>query len=199
MAFALSPKNLARSSALHPKLTLGIWALILIASFMLVGSLLKDATTTEAKITNKSESVEGKKLLEDKLRGPFRSQEAVVIESNSLKASDPAFKAYAQDIYTRINALGPSIIEKSISYYDTGAPTLIPQNQSATLFPITMAGSISESQKNIDKVLKIVEDANGKNGFTGPRRRLPLRRPRLQHPVRKRPLAHRIRTASRSP
>ena len=107
MAFALSPQNLAKASARHPWRTIGIWAVLFVVSFMAVGALLKDATTTEAKITSNVESNQGRKLLEDRLRGPFRSQEAVIIESGSRTVEDPAFKSYAQGIYEQIKALGP--------------------------------------------------------------------------------------------
>ncbi len=127
---------------------------------------MKNATTTEAKITSNADSVKGNKLLEDKLRGPMKANEAVIIESDSKSVDDAAYKSYVTDLYGKIKALGPDIIQSSTSYYDSSDPTLVSPSKKAMIIPLTMAGRIDKANDNIKDVLSIVKDANGQQGFT---------------------------------
>ena len=70
MAFSVSPGSLAKASARHPWRVVGLWVVAMVVSFMLVGSMLDDALTTEAAATNNPDSKVGETLLEDRLRGP---------------------------------------------------------------------------------------------------------------------------------
>ncbi|HLF79582.1 MAG TPA: MMPL family transporter [Dehalococcoidia bacterium] len=165
MALSLSPRTLARSSAQHPWRIIALWAVILVGSFMLIGNFMKDATTTEAKITSNADSVRGQKLLQDKLRGPFRANEAVVIQSSSRTVDDAAFRSYVQDLKTKITALGPEVVERSTSFYESNDPSLVSADRKSTIVPLVMAGSIDDAADGIEKVLSIVEAENEKGQF----------------------------------
>ena len=162
---AFSTRSVAAASARHPWRVIGLWVMALVASFGLIGSLLSDALTTEAKVTSDPESVRGQQILEDRLRGPSRVNEAVVIQSPSLNVDDPTYKAYVQGIESRINALGKDIIESSTSFYASGDLTLVSADGHATLVPLIMAGDVDTATKNIKKVLQIVDEANGSGEF----------------------------------
>src|SRR5262249_42140442 len=148
MAFSISPQSLARSSARHPWRVVGAWVVVMVVSMMLIGTLMKDATTTEAKITRNADSVKANKLLEDKLRGPMKANEAVIIESDSKSVDDAAYKSYVTDLYGKIKALGPDIIQTSTSYYDSNDPTLVSPSKKAMIIPLTMAGTIDKANDN---------------------------------------------------
>jgi RND superfamily putative drug exporter len=165
MAFSLSPQALTRSSAQHPWRVVGLWFLILVVSFGLIGNLMKNATTTEAKITNQADSVRGRQLLEDRLHGPFKANEAIIIESKTLTVDDAAFRSQVQGIHSQIKALGSEVIESSTSFYESNDTNLVSASRRATIIPITMAGGIDDADKNIKGVIKIVEDANNKDGY----------------------------------
>ena len=165
MAFNLSPQALAAGSARHPWRVLGLWVLILVVSFGLIGNLMKNATTTEAKITNEADSVRGRQLLEDRLQGPFKANEAIIIESKTLTVDDAAFRSQVQGIHSQIKALGPEVIESSTSFYESNDANLVSASRRATIIPITMAGGIDDADKNIKDVIKIVEAANDKDGY----------------------------------
>jgi RND superfamily putative drug exporter len=165
MALGLSTSGLSRVSARHPWATIGIWAVVLVASFMIVGSLLADALTTEAKVTSTPDSRKGQELLEDRLRGPFKANEAVVISSDSLTVDSPAFQTYVSGIAGEIAGLGPDVIEASTTFYQTNDPNLVSADRQSTIIPIIMAGDIDTATDNIAKVLDIVEQANNRDQF----------------------------------
>ena len=165
MALGLSTTGLTRASANHPWRTIGIWAVVLVASFMLVGALLSDALTTEARLTNMPDSRRGQELLEDRLRGPFKANEAIVITSDTLTVDSEAFKAYVQGISSEVTGLGPEVIERSTNFYETNDPTMVSADRRSTLIPLVMAGDIDTATDNIAQVLQIVEDANNRDQF----------------------------------
>ncbi len=162
---ALSTSSLASSSARHPWRVIGIWAVALVASFLLIGTFLSDALTNEAKVTSHPESARGKQLIEDKLRGPTRVNEAVIIQSATLRVDDPAFKAYVQGIQGKVQALGSDVIESSTSFYESGDTNLVSADRRTTLVPLIMAGDVDQATKNIKKVLQIVDEANQSGQF----------------------------------
>jgi len=165
MALSLSPGSLARSSARHPWWTVGIWALVMIVSFGLVGSMLEDALTTEAKATNNPDSAVGETLLEERLRGPFRAQEAIIVQSESLTVDDAAFKAKVDQILGDIRALGPDVVESATSYYETSAPSFVSADKHSTFIAVTMAGEIDDANTNVEEIINIVDTEDGVNGF----------------------------------
>jgi RND superfamily putative drug exporter len=166
MALGLSTSGLSRASARHPWPTIGIWAVVLVVSFMIVGSLLADALTTEAKVTSMPDSRKGQELLEDRLRGPFKANEAVVISSDSLTVDSPAFQTYVSGIAGEIATLGPDVIEASTTFYQANDPNLVSADRQSTIVPIIMAGDIDTATDNIAKVLDIVDQANNSGQFT---------------------------------
>ena len=165
MAFSLSPTSLARGSARHPWRVVGIWVVLLVTSFMLIGNFLPDALTTDAKVTNNPDSAVGQKLLEDRLRGPFKANEAVIIKSDVITVDNPEFRHKVEDILGKINALGPEIIASATSFYESGDANLVSADRNATLIPITMAGSIDDANENVAEVVSIVDGADKAEGF----------------------------------
>jgi RND superfamily putative drug exporter len=166
MASMLSPQNLARASAAHPWRVIGLWVLGLVVSFVIIGAFLNDALTTEARVTNNPDSAVGEKLLEDRLRGPFRTNEAVIIRSEDLTVDDAAFQAKVEAIQGEIRALGPDIIQDSTNYYETQAPTMVSQDRHAAMISITMAGAVDTANENVADVIDIVQGADGVEGFS---------------------------------
>ncbi|HEU0073991.1 MAG TPA: MMPL family transporter [Dehalococcoidia bacterium] len=160
-----SPQNLATASARHPWRMVGLWLVGFIVSFVVIGSFLEDALTTDARVTNNPDSAVGEQLLEDRLRGEFRTNEAVIVQSADLTVDDAAFQAKVEAIQVQIRALGPEIIQDSTNFYETEAPAMVSQDRHAALITITMAGAIDDANTNVEEVIKIVQDADGADGF----------------------------------
>jgi uncharacterized membrane protein YdfJ with MMPL/SSD domain len=166
MASPLSPQSLAMASARHPWRVVGIWLLTFIVSFVVVGAFLNNALTTEARVTNNPDSAVGEDLLENRLRGPFHTNEAVLVHSDNLTVDDAAFKAKVESIYAKIQALGPDVIQSSTNYYETQAPTMVSKDRHAAMIAITMAGAIDDANENVADVIDIVKGADGQEGFS---------------------------------
>jgi hypothetical protein len=105
MAF-ISTEALATISARRPWTVIGIWAALLFASVGITAALLAGALTTDIEFTSNPESKKGATLLEDKLRGPEKDNEIVIVQSADMTVDDPAFQATVEDIYSRVAALG---------------------------------------------------------------------------------------------
>jgi RND superfamily putative drug exporter len=138
---------------------------LIVVSFMTVGSLLEDALTTEARSTNNPDSTAGQELLEDRLRGPFRAEEAVIVQSETLTVDDPAFQARVESLLGEIRALGPEVVESATSFYETDAPGFVSQDRQTTFIAVTMAGEIDDANTNVAEIVEIVETQDGQEGF----------------------------------
>src|SRR4051812_7904482 len=114
---AISPTALAHASARHPWKVVGVWAVLLVVSMGLTGALLSDALTTGWTFNNNPESQQGQKLLEDRLRGPQRDHEAVIIRSTSTTVDDTSYRAFVDDVSAKVRALGPKTVESSLTAY----------------------------------------------------------------------------------
>src|SRR5262245_59856587 len=123
MAF-FSPQDLARSSARHPWKVVAAWLVVLVVSFGLISNLLADGLTTEADITSSPDAKVGQQLLEDRLRGPMKANEAIVIRSTNHTVDDPAFRSFVEGIYGKVGALGPDAIDSRTNFYESGIPSL---------------------------------------------------------------------------
>ena len=165
MASILSPQRLATASARHPWRVVGLWVVGLVVAFVAVGAFLEDALTTEARVTNRPDSTIGEELLEDRLRGEFRANEAVIVHSDDLTVDDAAFQARVEEIQGEIRALGPEVVESSTNYYETQATTMVSQDGHSALIAITMAGAIDDANTNVAGIIEIVEGADGADGF----------------------------------
>ncbi|MDO8611736.1 MAG: MMPL family transporter, partial [Dehalococcoidia bacterium] len=165
MALNLSTEALARASARRPWLVVGAWAAVFAISIALISGLLSDALTNEVGFTNNPDSKRADTLLEQRLRGPEKVNEIVIVRSADRTVDDAAFKAFVEGLYADVAALGPDVIEQGASYYQTGDESLVSADRRTTILPFVMAGDETQADENIDDVLKVVREADGVGGF----------------------------------
>src|SRR3989304_8767020 len=146
----LSTEALARVSARRPWLTIGIWFVLLIASGFVIMNFLGDALTTDADITTNPESKQARKLIEDRLRGPQRVNEIVIVQSEGATVEDPAFQRVVEGLYQDVTALGPEVIAGGTNYYQSGDESLVSDDRHITILPFAMAGTWEDASDNID-------------------------------------------------
>ncbi len=159
-------ERLARTSALHPWRTIGLWAALVVLAVLAVGSLLGSGLTSEMKFrAAKPDSLVGQELLQQRLTGPQKVTDLVVVRSATLTVDDAAFKAYVTDVAAKIQALGPNVVAGVTTYYQTGDPTAVSKDKRSTLIPVVMAGKMDDALKNVDKLHETVVAAQGQ-GFT---------------------------------
>ena len=194
-------ERLARVSAERPWVTIVAW----IVAVMIGGHLAVDgevapapdalldvipdflgtATTTDFTLSGRYESERAAALLEERLRGPEKLAEIVIVQSETLTVDDEAFRAKVEAVHEDILSLGSGTIAGGIDgqplfhYYQAiEAGPLIPQEQLARLLPLlvsadrqtvlvhyTLAGTTQEATANVVDVVHKVEDANEADDF----------------------------------
>jgi RND superfamily putative drug exporter len=160
-----STEGLASASARRPWLVVGIWAAMLIASLGVTAALLSGALTAEIEFTSNPESKRGATLLEDRLRGPEKDNEIVIVRSTGRTVDDPEFRAAVEDLHAKIIALGPGVIASGATYYQSGEPSLVSADKRTTVIPFVLAGDMQTAEDNIEELLAITESADGVDGF----------------------------------
>ncbi len=166
MRSIFSTGGLARASARHPWLVLGVWVLAVVAAAGLIATLFGSAFVATNTFVGNPDSKKGQTLLEQRLTGPEKATELVIVQSSALTVRDPAFKQFVQDLYGRIGSLGKSVVAGGTTFYQTGDKGLVSKDGRATLIPITMSGSLNTAQDNVPKLNDIVAQADGQGGFT---------------------------------
>jgi hypothetical protein len=76
---SLSPPALARAAAAHPRRTLAIWAVVLVASLASVALLLPTATTSTVGFVNQPESAAANALIKNQIGVRTDDTEMVVV------------------------------------------------------------------------------------------------------------------------
>ncbi|MCW2767485.1 MAG: hypothetical protein JWO11_3444 [Nocardioides sp.] len=99
-------QRLAHRSALHPWRVVAAWGLILVGSVVAIGALLGSALSSEGNLTNRPESVRADDTLSASFPQSDRVDEAVVIRSSQLTATDPKFRAFVADVRTSLEETG---------------------------------------------------------------------------------------------
>lgn len=166
MASPFSTGAIARASARRPWLTVGVWIVVLIVGIGIASAGLSGVLTQEQTITSEPESVKAEETLEASGipgRDHQPAIEAVILKSDSLKATDPEFRTFADSLLNDIRGL--SDVASATSYFETNAPTMISPDQHKVLLPVTLVGGIPEVDEHIDPLLRLVEERNGSENF----------------------------------
>src|SRR4030095_8607471 len=145
----LSPQGVARWSAKRRLTVIGIWVGLFLAGGLLTSRYLSGALTTQAQFTNNPDSKQAQTLLEQRLTGPRRSNEVVIVRSDAKTVSDPQFEAFVLRIKGDLHALAAAVVPATQDPYRAGG-RLVSDDQHATLIPVTMAGSTDDANANID-------------------------------------------------
>src|SRR6266540_47754 len=163
-AMRLSPQRVARWSAGHRFTMIGIWVVLFLVGGLLTSKFLSGALTTQADFTNNPDSKQAQQLLEQRLSGPRRSNEVVIVRSESRTVTDPQFKAYVQRLTGDIDALKPGVVQATEDPYRAGG-RFVSDDRHAILIPLIMAGSLDDANANIDQVLDRTLHAQHPQGF----------------------------------
>ena len=101
---------LATVSARRPVIVIVAWVILLVASAVVVDRLLPSATTTDFKLADRYESNRAAKMLEERMRGPAKSPEIVIVRSGTLTVDAPPYRSKVEELHRDITALGPGVI-----------------------------------------------------------------------------------------
>jgi len=162
MAFPTT-ERLARASARRPWLVVGIWIVVLVIGGFLASGI-NGVLTSDFKFTTKPESAKADQLLQDRLRGPDRAHEQVLLRSTTATVDDPAFRAPAELLIGEMRVLGGTV-ESAVSYYETQSPDLVSQDRRTLLVPVTLLGKKGEAADNVAPLMKVIKAADGRDGL----------------------------------
>jgi RND superfamily putative drug exporter len=160
----LSPQGVARWSARRRFTVISIWVVLFLIGGLLTSRYLSGALTTQAEFTNNPDSKQARQVLEQRLSGPRRSNEVVIVRSESKTVTDPEFKAYVRRLKGDLDALTPAVVQQAVDPYQAGN-RLVSDDRHATLIPVTMAGTLDDANKNIDELLDRTLHAPRPDGF----------------------------------
>jgi RND superfamily putative drug exporter len=145
---------------------MGLWLVLVLVAFGVIGTLLSGALTAQYSFFGKPPSKVGSDLLAQRMGMPQKADEIVVVSSPTQTATSPAFRQEVLGIQGRIAALGPSVVDSVVSAFRGGSPTaMVSANGHSAIIPVVMAGDVVQAGDNIDKVHAIVHGANGAGGF----------------------------------
>jgi RND superfamily putative drug exporter len=161
----LSTQALANMSANHPWRTIVLWVVLLVAAVVVNATLLGDALTTEFSYTNMPDSKKGDELLEERLRGPRRVNEIVVVRSETLTVDEPEFIAKVDEVFGTISGLGADIIEGGVNYYLTQDPSMVSADRHTTIMPFILSGTFDDAVTNVEQIMELVREADRAEGF----------------------------------
>ena len=156
----LGPGRLAEAATRRPKRVLVTWGVVVLVSFGLIGALLGSALTSDQNLTNNPESDQAQKLIDARLPGQNQVDEVIVVRSEQLTVSDPAFQARVRELADDVRGAGG--VAGISSYLDPDGEILVSADKHATLLPVVLA---APQEDQIADVVSVVEKADGDGGF----------------------------------
>ena len=160
--------------------------MLVVLGLGIVGRLLDSATTTDFRLAGRYESERAGALLADRLRGPEKANEIVIVQSPTLTVDDEAFRAKVEGLHAEITGLGEETVSGGFNdspllyhYFQAAdAGPLITPEQQALLFPLlvsedrstvlmhyTLAGTVQEATERVEALFEIAEEADSVDGF----------------------------------
>lgn len=161
----LSTGGLAHTCARRPWLTITVWMIISIFAVLSISRFLDSSLTTEMQFTRPTESEQGRQLLAEKLRGPEKINEAIIVSSDTATVDDPAFKAQVDRLALEVIGLGSEVVEGGTYYYQSRDETLVSPDRHTTLLPLVMAGTLADAENNIDRLREVTGRAAERSGY----------------------------------
>ena len=164
---------LARISSRRPWVTIGVWLLLVVIALGIAGQLLPTATTTELRIIprfGEVGSVTAGELLEGSPIEPPPA-EVVIVRSGTLTVDDDAFRAKVEEVTGKLRELEPEVVQASTNYYEALAASpldslaLVSTDRRSAIVAVRMTGTLGEALENVEDVIHVVEEADGKDGF----------------------------------
>ena len=152
-------QRLARTAASHPWRIVTAWGAVLVASVVVIGTLLASAFTSDAGITTNPDSTKAEKVIADNFSQGDRIDEAVIIHSAQLLADDPKFRAFVAEVRASIESTGAA---QTISNPYAPARRAISQDGHAVLATLVLG---DDAEIGIVKVLDEVVAADSAADF----------------------------------
>ena len=157
-------ERLAVSSSRRPWLTLGGWAVALVAAIAITAAFLGDALSGDEEVTSATDSGRADELVSQRLAGQQGGigqgvTEVVVVRSPGATVDEPRFERRVRAITGELQLTGATQVT---TFYDTGEQRLVSQDRDATALLVALGPN---AEDDIEGIVETVEAADGRDGF----------------------------------
>ncbi|HLM94823.1 MAG TPA: MMPL family transporter [Acidimicrobiales bacterium] len=152
-------ERLAAASARRPRRTLTVWGIVVVVALVLVATCLKGLTGS-AHVVGTTESSQAKALYAQVIGGAVhrRPTDVIVVSSREATARDSTFQAFVTRLLVPVrNSRGVTSVSTDLS---PGSPYVSADHHAVLI------GLRAASDGDIKPVVKAVQAANGRDGFT---------------------------------
>jgi RND superfamily putative drug exporter len=163
MKINLGTQSLARAAARRPWLTVGIWAGVLVAAFLLISLLMGGVLTNDNKMLNQPEAVKAQNILDSRLGKSDNIDETIIVQSKTLTVDDTQFKNQVEELQTGLIGLGNTVVVGAVNYYETGDQSMVSTDRHSTIIAFSMPPG---GDKNIEQVYSITDKITAGGVFT---------------------------------
>src|SRR6516162_6784506 len=101
-SLVMSTERLARASSRHPWRTVVVWIFVLAVAAVSAKAFLGAALNTQGVFTSRPESIQAQNLIEQRLTGPAKDTESLIVRSRTMTVSDPRFAAFVTGLRSSI-------------------------------------------------------------------------------------------------
>jgi RND superfamily putative drug exporter len=144
-------ERLARASSRHPWRAFAAWAAAIVIALGLAVTLLPGNLTTNGHVTGNPQSKQAEDLFAQRFPPDKNGvDELIVVRSDTHRVGDPAFKGFVTRLAVQSQATG--VVHRAF-------PLQASQDRHALLIGV-------QRKADVDKLLTVVEQANGRNGFS---------------------------------
>jgi RND superfamily putative drug exporter len=142
-------EKLARVAARHPVRMLSIWAAVFVLSVGAIATLLGDALTTDADVTNRPESERAYELIGERLppSNDFVNELVLVRAPGRDVTRDAQVRAAVEGLARALRATGR--IAHLETYYDAREPALVSPDRDSTVLTIGMGPDAEDGIKDV--------------------------------------------------
>ena len=162
----LNPESFARASSRHPWRTVMVWVLLLVGGFALSSRLLEGALTTEFDFTNSPESKRAAVLVEERLRGPDKVTELVILTSESATVDDEVYSAFVTGLQENLQAVaGGTAVEGTVSYLQAPEASPVSDDRGSTIVTVFLRGDLDQASEHVEELNAVLREAEADSGF----------------------------------
>jgi uncharacterized membrane protein YdfJ with MMPL/SSD domain len=155
-------ERLARTASRRPWPTIAVWIVVFVAAGFAVVALLGSALGSTRNLA-RTDSQRGADLLAERLPHPAEADEQIIVRSSGVTLDEPAFRREIAQLRQQVDATGVATAKDP--YTDPRAALVSSDRRAATLPVNVLTDDESQAETDVEKVIKVVDAADGRNGF----------------------------------
>ncbi|MCH8815582.1 MAG: MMPL family transporter, partial [Chloroflexi bacterium] len=150
--------KITRAAARHPWITLGLWAVLLVAAFGASTTMDLSSNTSTAG----TEASKATDLIDERLRPETSPEEFVIVESPTATADEAAFSGFVDSLVSDL--VGLDDVE-SVTSYRGGAEGLVSADGHTVLIMVILTGDEDDADDVVEPLIDVVHEVDGTEGF----------------------------------